>query len=92
VVISVGAEGQIAVDDEVVTLEEAVRRARSRSSGGGNVYLRADKSVEYGYVLAVFDRLREEGLTGVSLVTKPIVEQPGRTRRGGAGEGGGGRP
>lgn len=74
VVLFLDAEGSIAVDDEVVSLDEAIARSRAAIAGdaGAGVFLRADRSVPYGYVMSVLDALRREGVTTATLVVQPL--------------------
>ena len=71
--ISIEASGRIFVGDEVV--EEAqlpgIFAARHAAGGGDGppVFLRADRSLDYGRVMRVMGELNRAGLNKVSLVT-----------------------
>ena len=71
--ISIEASGRIFVGDEVV--EEArlpgIFAARRAAAGGDGpaVFLRADRSLDYGRVMRVMGELNRAGLNKVSLVT-----------------------
>ncbi len=77
VVIVVGNEGSIAVDDRVVTLEQAVAEVLERTKPADDgtraeVFLWGDKLAPYGFVLSVFDALQQAGIEDVNLVAKPL--------------------
>ncbi len=76
VVVSLDAEGSIAVDDEIVSLDEAIARCRQAVSAhaGAGVFLRADRSVPYGFVMSVLDALRRAGVDTATLVVQPLPE------------------
>ena len=74
--ISLDAEGQPFIDDNPVTQEElpaaleAIRSERGEDNGDApQVMLRADRSLDYGKVMAVMGELNRAGLNRVSLVT-----------------------
>lgn len=74
IVVFLDAEGSIAVDDEIVTLDEAIARCRQavRVDSGAGVFLRADRSVPYGFVMSVLDALRRAGVDTATLVVQPL--------------------
>jgi biopolymer transport protein TolR len=45
--------------------------------GIDNVYLQADKSVPYGYVVEIMSVIRSAGLTKMGLVTQPLLKTKG---------------
>ena len=76
VIVTVGKEGTIAIDDRILSLEDVVAEAKRRhEADGGAVYLRADRDVPYHLFISVLDGLRASGLDEVSLVTKPVGMQ-----------------
>jgi biopolymer transport protein ExbD len=77
VTLTLGAEGSLAVGDEVVTLEQALERCRAALAGDpdADVYLRADEAVPYGFVLSVLDALRRAGIARAALVVEPLAEE-----------------
>jgi len=52
-------------------LEERLQIA-SRAVANPFVYLRADRAVPYGDVMAVMDRIKQSGIERVGLVTEPL--------------------
>jgi len=48
-----------------------------KQRGIDNVYLQADKSVSYGYVVEVMSVIRSAGLTKMGLVTQPLLNTKG---------------
>jgi biopolymer transport protein ExbD len=79
VVVFLDAEGSIAVDEAVVTLDEAIVRCRQAVSSDADaaVFLRADRAVPYGFVMSVLDALRRAGIETATLVVQPLPEGEG---------------
>lgn len=77
VVILLDGEGSLAVDGEVVTLPEVIARCRAAAAEDprAGIFLRADRSVPYGFVMSVLDALRREGLQTATLVVQPLEER-----------------
>lgn len=61
-------------------LEEHLKKA-SETIATPFVYLRADRAVPYGDVMAVMDRIKRSGIERVGLVTEPLPPDPSRRRR-----------
>lgn len=74
IVITLDAEGSVAVDDRIVLLADAVDEvlARRRASPGQDVFIRADRAVPYGYFMSVLDALRSAGITDVALAVESV--------------------
>jgi len=69
IVITIKKEGIIYVDKASVTLEtlkSALSKTRNKE-----VFLKADKDVPYGIVVAVMGELREIGIEKLGMVTEP---------------------
>ena len=75
--ISVNDEGKVFLQNTEVPLEELVPKLKAISAArGGNderIYVRGDKTVDYGTVMKVMGRLSTAGFRKVALVTE--VEQ-----------------
>jgi biopolymer transport protein TolR len=76
--ISVNIKGQVFLQDTEIQLDELVPKLKAITEArGGNgderIYVRGDKSVEYGTVMKVMGRLSAAGFRRVALVTE--VEQ-----------------
>jgi biopolymer transport protein TolR len=75
--ISVNNKGQVFLQNSEVPLEELVPKLKAITEArGGNderIYVRADRSVDYGSVMKVMGRLSAAGFRRVALVTE--VEQ-----------------
>ncbi len=75
--ISVNTKGQIFLQNTEIPLEELVPKLQAISQArGGNderIYVRGDKTVDYGTVMRVMGRLSAAGFRKVALVTE--VEQ-----------------
>ena len=79
ITIAIDREGFIYIDDALVP-EGGFGDAMARvNCGGGNaplVTLRADRSLDYGRVMAVMGELNRAGCNSISLVTQGSVEAP----------------
>ena len=75
--ISVNTKGQVFLQDSEVKLDELVTKLKAITAArGGNderIYVRGDKTVDYGTVMRVMGRLSQAGFKKVALVTE--VEQ-----------------
>ena len=73
IVISVGRDGQIFVEDDAVSREEfdATIGTLVERSGAEMVYVKGDRDVPYGAVLWVIGTLKEAEIEAVSLVAEP---------------------
>ena len=75
--VSVNTEGKVFLQNTEVLLEELVPKLRAIAAArGGNderIYVRGDKTVDYGTVMKVMGRLSTAGFRRVALVTE--VEQ-----------------
>ncbi|RJQ54829.1 MAG: protein TolR [Nitrospiraceae bacterium] len=69
VIITVKKDGKLYMDKSAVTLE-TLRSALSKIQNR-EVFLKADKDVPYGLVVAVMGELREIGIEKLGMVTEP---------------------
>jgi biopolymer transport protein TolR len=79
VTISLDRDGYIYIDRERVAVGGFPEALDSLRPGGGvppQVTLRADKSLEYGRVMAVMGELNHSGFNSISLVTSGSVNAP----------------
>ncbi len=71
---SLGADGKIFINDAEVrsdALSDALSRIAARTTSGQppQIFLRADRALDYGRVMRVMGELSRAGLTRVALVT-----------------------
>ncbi len=75
--ISVNGKGQIFLQETEIAIDELVPKlkaiAEARSGSDERIYVRGDRSVDYGTVMKVMGRLSAAGFRRVALVTE--VEQ-----------------
>jgi biopolymer transport protein TolR len=76
VALSIDAEGAIFIgDDPVSTADLPARLARiaagSQEEGGPRVFLRADRSLDYGLVMQVMGEMNRAGLRRIAMVGSP---------------------
>jgi biopolymer transport protein TolR len=71
--ISIETSGKTFIDDEVTTAQDLPLRLAAIAERGGEkapqVYLRADRGLDYGAVMRVMGELNRAGLNRVALVT-----------------------
>lgn len=78
VTISVDADGYVYIDDTRVAVGglPAALEALPRTGEGPDITLRADRSLDYGRVMAVMGELNRAGLNRISLVTSGSSAAP----------------
>ncbi len=69
IVITIKKDGKIYVDKTAVTLKSL--SAKLSGSTNKEVFLKADRDVPYGVVVAVMGELREIGIERLGMVTEP---------------------
>jgi biopolymer transport protein TolR len=69
IVITVKKDGKIYMDKATITLETL--KSSLSKTGNKEVFLKADKDVPYGIVVAVMGELREIGIEKLGMVTEP---------------------
>ncbi|MFT6583114.1 MAG: biopolymer transport protein TolR [Alphaproteobacteria bacterium] len=71
-VVSVDAKGDIYIQDTLVSLEKLAPRliAITGSNPGIRIFVRGDKSIEYGAVMTVMGQLNAAGFKKVSLLAQ----------------------
>ena len=69
IIITIKKDGKIYLDKTAVTLESL--RLKLSKSMNKEVFLKADKNVPYGNVVAVMGELREIGIEKLGMVTEP---------------------
>jgi biopolymer transport protein TolR len=79
VTISVDRDGFIYIDDGLVEeggFATALEKVRCGGEGDPLITLRADRTLDYGRVMAVMGELNRAGCNSISLVTQGSVEAP----------------
>ena len=73
IVLSVTADGKLALGNDEIDLESIVPAIQARMEGDLSrvVQVRADNGAKYGVVVDIFDRLVSNGMTHVALVSDP---------------------
>lgn len=71
-VISIKADGSLALQNRDIEDEELIPRleAVARANPETRVFVRGDKSIPYGDVMAVMGRVQQAGFSRVALITK----------------------
>ncbi len=80
-VISIDAEGVVFIQDTSVELENLVPRlvAITQNKPDTRIYLRGDRSIDYGRVMEVMGRVNSAGFTRVALVAE-LPDESGKVR------------
>jgi len=80
VVVSVDREARIRINDRPVhpDLLQVRMNGLAQTNPTETVFLRADKTLPYGEVLLVMDKIRSAGVTRIALVTVPLETAEGR--------------
>ena len=78
--VSINAEGRVFLQDQEVELGRLVEQLRAIAdvSKDTRIYVRGDKAIEYGTVMAVMGTINAAGFNRVALVTEPIERLRGR--------------
>ena len=86
-IVSVTKGQKLYIGDQLVLFPLLPERLRAvRGNSGKAVALRADKSLDYGFVLLVIDAIRRAGIENVGLVVNPLdLEARGVVDEGAAG-------
>ena len=79
--ISLDADGSLHIDDQPVPPAELGARlaavaASTREPGGPRIFLRADRALDYGRVMAVMGEINRAGLRKMALVSVGASETP----------------
>ena len=84
-VISVNAQGQVFIQDTEVQIDNLVPRLRAITSNKADtrIYLRGDRTVDYGRIMEVMGTVNVAGFTRVALVAE-LPKGLGRQEAGGA--------
>jgi biopolymer transport protein TolR len=75
-VVSIAKNGDIYLNDNVMTLEEMGSKLRAirQNQADKQVYVRADQDVRYGMVMKTIAALKQAGIERVGMVTRPTAE------------------
>lgn len=76
-IVSVTADRAVFIEDVRLPFEElgVELSRRYELEPGAPVYLRADRTIDYGYLVAVIALIKDAGFTNLGLVTDPLPEQ-----------------
>lgn len=73
ITVSINASREIYIDSDRVTLENfqaRIEQILKAKPPGVTVYIRADKSIDYGFVIDLVGRLRKAGVKALGLVAE----------------------
>ncbi len=71
IVVTLSKMGNIYVSGEVVVVDDLAKKILELSAGNANVqvFISADKGVNYGHLVQVMDALRKVGIVRIGLIT-----------------------
>lgn len=74
-VVSVGADRQVTINEFRIAPEELASQLPRilESKQADEVYLKADRSLPYGFVMSVMSSIREAGVEKIGMVTEPVA-------------------
>ncbi|MEW6053165.1 MAG: protein TolR [Nitrospirota bacterium] len=65
--------GVIYMNDNPVSLQEMRRKLEALSKLNPNVFLKADKDVQYGFVVEVMGEIKDAGIEKLGMITEPKI-------------------
>jgi len=81
VMVTVSKDQRVLIDEYPVDLESLgpkIAAIYQNQQGKQGVFLRADESLPYGFVIKVMGIIREAGIDQIGMVTEPLVDKPKR--------------
>lgn len=79
VMVTISKDQRVLIDEYPVDLESLgpkIAAIYQNQQGKQGVFLRADESLPYGFVIKVMGIIREAGIDQIGMVTEPVVEKP----------------
>ncbi len=83
VMVTVSKDERILIDEYPVDLESLgpkIAAIYQNQQGKQGVFLRADASLPYGFVIKVMGIIREAGIDQIGMVTEPLIDKPKKGR------------
>lgn len=71
----IGKGNEVAIDSLGTRLQEILKARQDK-----RVFIRADRRVAYGYVMAAMSRMRKAGIDKVGLITEPGTDEEAKRR------------
>lgn len=68
--------GVIYMNDNLVSMDDVVKKLSAISKLNPNVFLKADKDVPYGLVVEVMGEIKEAGIEKLGMITEPKITLP----------------
>ena len=73
-VIALTKNGDLRLNDKLITMAGLIERIRSVSTMSPEAYLEADKDVPYGEVVKLMAEIKEAGIEKLGMITEPRIE------------------
>lgn len=71
--LTVRKDGKIYMNNNSVSMEEMVVKLKAISARNPNVFLKADRDVNYGLVVKVIGEVKEAGIEKLGIITEPKI-------------------
>ncbi len=77
IVVTINKQRRIFVDDKITSFDKFKQRLGDLKAkkGANAVYLRADETVPYGFVVDVMGKIKDMGITNLGLVIEPVEKR-----------------
>jgi biopolymer transport protein TolR len=62
------------MNDSPVSMEEMKKKLQAAGKLNPNVFLKADKSVPYGFVVEIMGEIKDAGIEKLGMITEPSIQ------------------
>ena len=83
VMVTVSKDQRVLIDEYPVDLDSLgpkIAAIYQNQQGKQGVFLRADESLPYGFVIKVMGIIREAGIDQIGMVTEPLLDKPKKSK------------
>lgn len=73
ITLTIKKDGTIYMNEKPVSIAEMRRKLEAISKLNPNVFLKADKDIQYGFVVEVMGEIKEAGIERLGMITEPRI-------------------